>query len=72
MTEYREKEWDEPGPDFGKTIYVPRRPLMDRLADRICRTCEPEAQRRFALSEDRHMRVLEAIRWELHKEHGGF
>lgn len=26
---YREREWDEPGPDFGKVVYYPRprRPL---------------------------------------------
>jgi hypothetical protein len=28
MSDWREKEWDEPGPDFGKKFYVKRRPLL--------------------------------------------
>lgn len=30
MTEWREKEWDEPGPDFGKVYYRPVGPLLPR------------------------------------------
>lgn len=28
MAGYREKEWDEPGPDFGKVFYRKERPLL--------------------------------------------
>lgn len=69
MSDWKEKEWDEPGPDFGKVYYRPARPVTEIFRSRICQACEPEAQRRYTESDDKHMRVLEALRWELHQEH---
>jgi hypothetical protein len=28
VSDWREREWDEPGPDFGKKFYVKRAPII--------------------------------------------
>lgn len=61
MSDWVEKEWDEPGPDFGK-VYLRKRASVKRT----CPNCEPQAQALYAASEDKHVRVLESIRWRLH------
>lgn len=51
MTEWREKEWDEPGPDFGKVYYRPVGPLLPR------RPVDTPAQRRARVAAKRRIQA---------------
>lgn len=39
---------------------------MESLSRRVCRICEPEAQRRYQASGDRRMKALADARWQVH------
>jgi hypothetical protein len=69
--DYREKEWDEPGPDFGKTMFRRKRPIMDKpKADapfhdnwENCPTCQDKAKHgRMSANDARHVE-LEAAKF---------
>ncbi|ACH62057.1 hypothetical protein MYRNA_49 [Mycobacterium phage Myrna] len=60
---YREKEWDEPGPDFGK---VYRRPARRIIQARPACKCDDEVARQLAETDDKSAATRDRIRWAAH------
>ncbi|QZE10394.1 hypothetical protein SEA_SCOOBYDOOBYDOO_43 [Mycobacterium phage ScoobyDoobyDoo] len=62
---YREKEWDEPGPDFGKVFRLPAKPIIRQRSRCKCDAAVAEA---LDATEDKSAATRERIRWEKHSE----